>query len=401
MATTVLIAQAFGAKDMATVKKGLTNSFLASIILCVVISVFSVLFSRPLLALVNTPPAIRHDANIFFSISAAGIVFQFIYNWLSGILRGLGDSKTPLYLMIVSTVLNIILVPVLIIGPGPLPAMGIAGAAVGTIVATMISVAAGYLYSRRKNPLFDVRNWDFKIDWTIVRRIFTIGIPASLQMIVTSTSATILVALVNRFGADVTAAYGIGMQIDQVAFLPAMTIGIAISSMAGQNLGVAKYDRVRRILLVSGLLSLAFSLVFCGVMFFFPAAVAGLFTKNDHVIAHAAGYFHIVCFTYVTYAIMFALQGVVRASGDTLTMLLMTVIAIILFRIPLAYGLSEWTPLKEHGIWMAMLISTMVGMLLNYLYYVSGRWKRVRLMHPKAPAPAPEAAATEAVSAEI
>jgi putative MATE family efflux protein len=387
MATSVLTAQAFGLKDMVLVKKMMTNSFVASLILCLLIAVAGIVFATPLLRLVNTPSEVIEGARTFFVIILAGLVFQFIYNWFSGILRGLGDAKTPLYLMIVSTALNVLFVPLLIIGPGPIPALGIAGAAVGTVAANFISVIVGYIVISRRNPLFDVRRWEYVIDWSIIGKIFTIGIPASLQMIVTSLSAAVIVALVNRFGPIITAAYGIGAQADQLAFLPSMTISIAISSMAAQNLAAGKHDRAQKILWVSAALSMAIAVVSFCVMFFAPRIIASLFTKDKAVIDHAAAYFHIVSFTYLTFALLFSFQGIVRASGDTMAMLIITVISIVIFRVPLAWALSTFTALHEKGIWAAMVASTVVGLALNYWYYASGRWRRLRIV-----APAPDVA---------
>ncbi|MDD5529094.1 MAG: MATE family efflux transporter [bacterium] len=386
IATTILAGQAFGSKNMRLLSKVLTNSFLGTGLICVVISAIGIIFSENLLTLVNTPPEIRKDAHTFFVIMVAGIVPMFGYNWFSGVLRGLGDAKTPLYLLIVSSLINITLVPVLIKGVGPFPALGITGAALGTIISSIIMLFVAYFFVLRKHPLLNIRKWDFALDKEIWRKIFVIGIPVSLQMIVVSLSGTLIMSLVNTFGVQMTAAYGIGMQLDQLAFMPAMAIGMSVSSMVAQNLGAKRYDRVREITKLSILLSLAMSLVFFIIFYTFPTQVASFFTKESSVLVLTKEYIRIVSFTYFIFSIMFALQGVVRGAGDTMYMLIFGLIGFVGVRYPLAYALTKFTTMREYGIWVAILISTFVGLVLNYWYYRSGRWRtKVIVTHSPMP----------------
>ena len=381
MATNIIVAQAYGSKNIKLMEKVFANSLLTNLFLCVVVSLTSIAFSGRLLDLVNTPPEIKAEAHSFLVVVLMGIVFQFAYNWYAGTLRGLGDAKTPLYILILTTALNLLFIPSLILGLGPFPKMGILGAPTANIFANLIGLIVGYLYTIRISPFFSVHEWDFTLEWNMIKKIFTIGIPTSLQMVITSFAATIITYLVNGFGTDVIAAYGIGIQADQLAFLPSMSIGIAISSMVGQNLGIGKYDRVNKILRYSISLSVSIALLFFLVIFTMSNHIGSIFTGDPVVIGHTVSYYRIVSFSYVCFALIFSLQGVVRASGDTMAMLILTVISIVIFRIPLAYYLSEYTNLKESGIWLAILISSFVAVTINYLYYKSGRWKTMKVIH--------------------
>lgn len=375
IATNILAGQAFGSKNMKLLSKILTNSFLGTVSICIVISILGIVFSNNLLRLVNTPPDIKEDARIFFVIIVSGLVFLCIYNWFSSVLRGLGDSKTPLHLLIVSSILNVILVPILIKGVGPLPALGISGAALGTIFASVIMLFVAYHFVLKKHPLLNIRAWDFTIDMEILRKIFVIGIPASLQMIVISLSGTLIVSLVNTFGSKLTAAYGIGIQLDQFAFMPAMAIGMSVSSMVAQNLGARKYDRVKEITKFSILFSLSISLLFFIIVYAFPIKVASLFTKESTVLVLTKEYIRIVSFSYFIFSLVFSLQGIVRGAGDTMYMLVFSLIGFVVIRYPLAYVLATFTRMGAQGIWTAILISTFAGLLLNYWYYRSNKWK--------------------------
>lgn len=380
IATNILAGQAFGSKNMKLLSKILTNSFIATTLVCIVMSVSGILLSKQLLGLVNTPPELRADARTFFIIVLAGLIFTFVYNWFSGVLRGLGDAKTPFYLLIVSSILNMVFVPALITGIGPLPALGIAGAALGTILANAVMIAVAYYFVLRKHSVLNIGAWDFTVDREIIKKIITIGIPISFQMAVASLSGILIISLVNTFGTQVIAGYGIGMQLDQLAFMPAMAVGMSVSSMVAQNLGAQEYGRVKKIMKLSVLLSLAISLLFFIIVYGFPKPIASIFTKDEGVLACTKNYIRIVSFTYFTFSVMFALQGVVRGAGDTVYMFLFTFFALVVFRYPMAYFFAKFTPLRETGIWLAILLSTFVGLFLNYWYYRSGRWKTVKLI---------------------
>ena len=376
ISTNILVGQAYGSKNKLFLSKVLSNSFMTNVILCIIISIFGIIFSNPLLDLLNTPPEIKQQSHIFFVIIISGLIFTFIYNWFSSILRGLGDSKTPFYLLIVSTILNIIFVPILILGLGPIPKLGVAGAGLGTVLSNAVMIIVSYYYCIKSHPLLNLREWDFTFDIEIVKKIFTIGIPASFQMAVVSLSGIFMMSLVNTFGAKLTAAYGIGIQLDQLTFMPAMAIGMSVTSMVAQNLGANQYNRVKEIVKYSVRITILFSILFFIIIYGFPKIVSSIFTTEPEVIGHTLKYIRIVSFTYFLFPIMFVLQGIVRGAGDTMTMLLFSLISLILFRYPTAYILSKYTLLQECGIWVGILLSSFVGVTLNYLYYISGKWQK-------------------------
>jgi putative MATE family efflux protein len=216
----------------------------------------------------------------------------------------------------------------------------------------------------------------------ITKKIFFVGIPLSFQMIVISLSGILIVSLVNTFGPEVTAAYGIGLRLDQLSLLPAMAIGMSVSSMASQNLGAQKYDRVKELFNLSVAASLLLSFFFFILIYGFPEMVSSIFTEEQSVIAYAVEYIRTVSFTYFLFSIIFVLQGIVRGAGDTMYMSLITFISVVLIRYPLALILAK-SSLKEKGIWVGILVSAILGLLMNYLYYASGRWKNRVVMASK------------------
>jgi len=229
-----------------------------------------------------------------------------------------------------------------------------------------------------------MRNWDYSLDWHIIREVFVIGVPASLQMIVVSLAGVIIIALVNRYGTSVTAAFGIGMQIDMLATIPFISIGMAATTIAGQNLGAQKMERVFQTLRVSVYFGLAVALVCTAVLFIFPHYIGGIFLKESaesaRVLNIVRDYYHWIAFIFPCFAVIFAIQGVLRSAGDTMALLALSFIAMFVIRIPLAYALAGPGGFKQDGIWMAMLMSSALAVGLNWLYFKKGPWKKKRLL---------------------
>ncbi len=389
MATNVLIAQAFGRKDTAMLKKILANSFFSSILFCLLISAVGLLFRRRILEWVQAPAEIHDMALSYLTIMMAALVFQFFINWMNGMLRGLGDATTVVKILIILTVFNIVFVPLCIRGVGPLPPLGVAGAAWGTALAAVSTCIIGYVYLLRFNPYINMRNWDYSLDWHIIREVFVIGVPASLQMIVVSLAGVMIIALVNRYGTAVTAAFGIGMQIDMLAAIPFMSIGMASTTIAGQNLGARKLERVFETLRISVYFGMAIALVCTAVLLIFSQQIGGIFLKESEestrVLRIVRDYYHWMAFIFPCFAVIFAIQGVLRSAGDTMALLALSFVAMFVIRIPLAYWLAGPGGFQQDGIWMAMFMSSALAVGLNWLYYKKGPWKKKRVLGRPSP----------------
>jgi putative MATE family efflux protein len=383
MAANVLISQAFGRKDVALLRKILSNAFMASLLSCLIISLIGLLFRHTLMAWVHTPPEIYDMTASYLTIIIATMVLQFFLNWMNAMLRGLGDAKTVAKILVLLVITNATFVPLFISGMGPLPSFGVAGAAIGTATAALTTGLIGYLYMMRRNPYINMKSWDFSVDWHIIRQVFIIGIPASLQMLVVSLAGLLIVSLVNRYGADVTAAFGIGMQIDMLAAIPSMSIGMAATSIAGQNLGAGKMDRVNQALYISLLFGAAFALLYTAVLAIFPYEIGAVFIRqaagHTQVLDALRDYYRWNAFIFPCLAIIFVIQGVLRSAGDTVALLALSFIALIIIRIPLAYVLAVSLGYRQNGIWMAMLASSALAAGMNWLYLKHGRWRRMQI----------------------
>jgi len=389
MATNVLIAQAFGRKDTALLRKILANSFFTSMAFCLVISAVALVLRRQLLVWVHAPLEIMDMAESYLTIIMATMIFQFFVNWMTGMLRGLGDAKTVVKILLLLTIFNITLVPLCIRGIGPLPPLGVAGAACGTALAAVGTCFIGYTYLMRRNPYIDMHTWDYSLDWRIIREVFVIGIPASLQMMLISLAGVFILSLVNRYGTDVTAAFGIGLQIDMLATIPFMSLGMAATSIAGQNLGAQKIDRVFETMRSSVFYGMIIALTITVVLKTFPEYIGAIFleasAEHANVLHLVAGYYYWMAFIFPPFAVIFAIQGVLRSSGDTVALLFLSFIALFVLRIPLAYLLAGPGGFQQDGIWMAMPLSSGLAVVFNWLYYRYGPWKQKRILADSKP----------------
>jgi putative MATE family efflux protein len=267
--------------------------------------------------------------------------------------------------------------------------MGLNGTALATIISQALALVALAYYLRRVRHIA-APNWrSLALDAEMSRLTLRIGLPSMVQQALVSLGIVVIVTLVNRFGVHSAAAYGIAMRIDLLAFMPAMAIGMAASTLSGQNIGAHKYDRVRQTfhwgLLVSLGLTLPATLVSIGI----PARFMHLFAQDTEVVAIGARYLRVVGFGYLMWAVMFLSNGIINGSGRTMATTMFTLIGFWIVRIPLALFLSRHLGRVE-GIWYGILISSFVGAGISVSYYLTGRWKRP-VVARTVPITAPEA----------
>lgn len=384
MATTTLVAQYQGANQPEMVQRVNSNSMLLLLYLGTITAIIGLFVQRPLLQLINTPAEIIDMAAAYLGIFLLGLPFMFIYNVVGAILRGMGDSRTPLRFLVYATVLNIVLDPIFIAGLGPIPAMGVGGAALATIIAQAV---AAYLSVRYllQTGMMKFSGWG--VDIELAKTTFRIGIPAGLQQTLVSLSIITVSSIVNLYGASVVAGFGAAMRLEQFAFFPAMSVGLAVSALVGQNLGAGKDERVGQIVWWSSALGGGITAVVALIVYTVPEPILRLFTTDPEVLAHGAEYLRIMAWSYVPFALMFTIGGVMRGAGDTTANMLITLGTLWIVRVPLAWYLSGIDELGIRGVWLAMMISPMAGSLLNYLYYRTNRWKRKVVVSNEGPPP--------------
>jgi putative MATE family efflux protein len=382
MATTVLVAQNAGAKRMDMVRRVIGNSLALLVIGGVGVSAVGLVFHRTVLQMINVPPEIMPQASQYLSIFLGGLIFMFAYNTLSAIMRGLGDSRTPLTFLIYATVMNIILDPLMIFGVWPFPPMGVAGAAIATVASQAFSGVLAVRYLLRKTDLLSTKLKDYRIEKDLTVTTVKIGLPVGIQQTVMSLGTLVVSSVINSFGGTVVAGFGAGARVDHFIIMPAMSISMAVSSVVGQNLGAQKQERVHETLKWAIVLSVSIAALFTAAILAVPRVLVSPFTTDAQVLSVGSSYLRIMSLSYIPFAIMFATNGVMRGAGDTLPTMIISITTLWLVRVPLARYLSSLPGLKENGIWWAMVASTLMGMTLSIAYYRTGRWKKRRLIQP-------------------
>ncbi len=391
MATTVMVAQCTGAKNLPEAKRVVASSAVFFLALSVSLALLGAVLTAPLLRALHTPEdavagAIAYMRIMFLAFpSICGFLF------IMAVLRGSGDAKTPFRYLALSVGLDIALNPLLIFGAGPVPALGIAGSALATLVAQTLSLTAllVHLYATR-NPLRLLADELVRLrpDGRVLRQLVTKGVPMGLHLFVVSTSMLGLTALVNRFGSQETAAFNASLQLWNYVQMPALAIGAAVSSMAGQNVGAGRWDRVNRVAYTG----IAFNFVLSGtlvlMLYLLDRYALGLFLPSDGpAFAIAIHLNRLVTWSFVFFGVSIVIFGVLRATGSVMMPLAMLVVSLWLVRLPFAYLLVG--RLRDDAIWWAFPVSSITSMTLAVAYFRFGAWHRDRIGIATVPAPAP------------
>ncbi len=366
---TIIIAQYFGAKKVDQVKKTIDTLYIVLFFASIVISALGIAFSESIFRLIQLPEDVLPQATLYMKIYMAGLVFFFGFNGTAAILRGLGDSKTPLYFLMISTIANIALDLFFVV----VLKWGIAGVASATIIAQGGAFLTAIWYLNKTHQVVKLSLSKITFDREIFKQSLRIGLPTGFQQTFVALGLLAIVWIVNLFGTDVIAGFSIVMRIDSLASLPAMNFAAALATFVGQNLGANKVDRVKAGLIATFKMTTIVSIVITIIAILFSKPLMGIFTNDIEVINVGAKYLIIVSSFYVFFSTMFVLNGVMRGAGDTLVPMFITLIALWAVRIPMSYWLSRH--LDEIGIWWAIPIGWFLGMVLSWFYYLTGKWK--------------------------
>ncbi|MCR8631733.1 MATE family efflux transporter [Paenibacillus radicis (ex Xue et al. 2023)] len=384
MAATILIAQSVGAGDEQRAKRVVGTSALFFIGIAVSITVLGFIFSPLILEGMHTPPDALAFATDYLRIIFIGLLFMYGYNFVMMIMRGAGDAKTPFYFLLISTFLDIVLNPLFIFGLGPVPALGIAGSAVATVIAQFVSLVCLIIFLYRKKHFLRLTRADLpyvRFDRAIIGSLVRKGVPMGLQMLIVSTSALAFINLVNSFGSVATAAFGAAMQLSSYIQMPAMAIGGAVSTVAAQNVGAGKWDRVHKTTIMGIVINFLMTGALVGLIYLFNRQALGLFLQDQAAIEIGMRINSITLWAFILFGITFVVSGVVRATGAVMVPLLTTFLSLWCIRIPLSYYLSAKYGLD--AVWWSFPIAFSIGIMLSISYYVWGNWRNAKMLGDK------------------
>ena len=366
---TVVIAQFYGAGNMGRVRDAVDTVYTAFMASAIPITLLALGLVKPVLLLMQVRADAWAESWLYLTVVSAGLVGAIGYNLNAGILGGLGNSRTTLLFLAISSVMNIVLDLVFVLGLG----MGVLGVALGTIISQAFSWLFGLFYINRRYPAIAIRPFCRRFDRALFRQIMGIGLPAGIQMSLVAIGAMVVMSKINSFGKEFAAAYNVGSKLDSLAFLPVQSLSNAVTSFVGQNTGAKRPDRVRQGSRVTVSASVVWSAVMLVLIPLGPTLV-GFFSDTPAVIHSGTVYLRCIMPFYVLFSVMFCLNNAMRGAGDSLFPMLDVIFSLILVRVPAVYWFAD-----HYGpdyMYYGVGVGWTAGITLSVVYYLSGRRQR-------------------------
>lgn len=396
MANTIMIGQAVGARNIDEARRVVGTGTTFFVGLSILAAVLGFAFTPHILAAMHTPDDAAPLAVIYLRIIFVALPFMYFYNFVMMTLRGAGDSRTPFYFMLLSVVLDVVLNPVLIFGVGPLPALGIAGSALATLIAQLVSLVAMIAVLYRRRHFLLLHKAQLALLWpdpAILRALVAKGLPMGLQMVVISSSAIVMMSLVNTYGSQTTAAYGVASQLWTYVQMPALAVGASVSSMVAQNVGAGLWPRVARITRMGLLFNVVMTGAIVALIYLFNRHSLGIFLGDDSTAIGIAQHINrVVLWSFILFGFTIVVFGTVRATGAVMAPLVILFVSMWGIRLPFAWLLEPH--IGAESIWWSFPVGSIVSVALAFAYYRFGNWKGSHILpaepHPEAVGLAPD-----------
>lgn len=373
--TTVVISQLFGAKQYQKVQLAFSSFFIFMLVGGIILSIAGIIFAEPVFRLTNTPEEVIPQAVAYFRIYIGGTFLFVTFNSIISILRGVGESVRPMLFILITTVLNIAFDLLFIL----VFKWDIEGAARATVVSQGIGMCIALAYVNNTHPLLSIKKQDMLFDWKLFKESLKIGLPTSVQQCAIALGLIALLGIVNSFGTNTLTAYGAAGKIDTIITQAILTLSGALAAFCGQNIGAGRLDRVKKGVQFTMYTNIALGLLTFAAVYLFGNEMMRIFTKDIDVVAIGKEYLLIIGGFFIVHGALNVYNGALRGAGDTLFPMITSLVCLWLIRIPLAYYLSSW--LGRNGIWWAIGISITIGLIVTFVYYKMGFWKRRRRIY--------------------
>lgn len=365
----IVTAQAFGAKDDTQVRKSIVNTAYIMLIMPIIVGTIAFIASEYMLRFLKTPDAIINDSITYMRVMCVGVVCVSIYNFIASMLRALGDSKTPLYFLIISCFINVGL-DIAFVKMG----MGVFGAGLATIISQLLSGVSCIIFAFKTNEYFKFNKSDLKVDLTIVKKVIKLGVPLSLQFAMISISCMALQRVVNGFGETAVAAFTATSRVEQVIHQPYQTLGASLSTYSGQNYGAHRMDRVKSGYRKGLLMMVIFTACMIPIMQLLSRQIIHIFVDEPAVIEMGGRALQITSLFYVFLGVIYVTRGILNGLGDSFFALLNGIVEVVgRFTVPIA--LTSIATIGVWGIWWST----------GAVWFISGftAWLRYRFRKTK------------------
>lgn len=371
----ILVSQSFGRGDTKEVKNYIANTGYIMIILPFVVGILAFFLANPILKILDTPEDIFEDALLYIRLMCIGLLFVSVYNYVSSILRALGNSKTPLYFLIFSCVLNVLLDLLFVC----VFKQGVFGAGIATLISQLASVILCLFYAFRFNEYFRFSTKDLQFNQTVFIQTIKLGVPLSLQFSLIAISCMALQRVVNAYGAVAVAAFTATSRIEQIIHQPYQTLSSALSTFCGQNYGAKKNDRVLNGYRKTVLMMLIFTIVMVPLIQIFAEEISAIFVDEVEVINMSAKALRITSYFYVFLGMIYVVRGILNGLGDAFFALFNGIVEVI-GRFTVPFILTAIPLFGLWGIWWSVGIVWFVSGFTTWIRYLYKKNQLIKLI---------------------
>jgi len=374
----ITVAQYFGAKDRLMLNKAVGTIIMLALWAGLACTVVGVIISRPMLILLGSPPEMLEMASTYLTIYFAGVISLIYFNILSGVLRGMGDSVTPVFYLLFASALNIALDILFVTQFG----MTTDGVALATVIAQTLAALMAFRRLKRMTEVVDVSRATMKIDRGIAKKIFRLGLPLGAMQAVFSMQMIVVQALMNSMGALVVTTYTAVMRVDGFIMMPNFTFAAAATTFTAQNFGAKKLSRIRQGHKNTLVIALITALIMAVCILLFGRQLMGVFTSTEDVLILGARFLRILIAGYVAFAVLQTFVGVMNGMGQTTIPMIMSVVTTLLVRLPLAYLIAyltrspEWPAGNPDAIYISTLCAWVSNAVVTCIIYRWGKWRK-------------------------
>lgn len=380
MAGTILVSQFKGEENKKAVDHITSQTLILVLNISIILAVIGYFLSPHIVELMHAEQEVYDGAVSYLKISFIGMVFVFMYMVFQSLMRGVGDVKTPMYIVMGTVLLNLVFDPLFIFGYGIIPAFGVSGAAVATIATQGLAALIGItILLKGKHPI-QLHMDDLKPDTVLIKKMFKIGMPASIEQSARALGMTVMTFLVAAFGTMSLAAYGIGVRILSFIIIPALGLSMATSTLVGQNIGAGKVMRAEEITKLSSRIGFIVLSVVGVITFYFAGSISEIFIPGETETIHESAIFiKIMALTYGFIGIQMAINGAFRGSGNTMISMILSIVSLWVLRFPIAFFLSRYTDLEAVGIYISFPAANIIAAAITMAWFARGTWKNKKL----------------------
>lgn len=370
----VIISQFLGAKENSKMKTAISTAMITFLVTSIVLGIFGIAANRQILSALHTPDNIMPEATLYLKIYFIGLPFLFMYNILASVFNALGDSKTSLYFLIFSSLLNIVLdlYAVRVLN------MGVAGVAIATVIAQGIAAILSFLVLMKKLKTYEGKGNYF--DKEILKKMIIVAIPSIIQQSIVSVGMLLVQSVVNGFGSAVLAGYTAGMRLESICIVPMISMGNAVSTFTAQNMGAEQTDRVRKGYRISYAIIAVFAVIICAVLLLFKQPLVNLFMEEGatgEAFDTGVSYLSFIAYFFVFIGLKAATDGVLRGAGDVFVFTIANLVNLA-FRVSFAFLMAPIIGVQ--AVWFAVPIGWIINYIISGLRYLTGKWSKKKLV---------------------